>query len=166
MSQLSDQWAAGSTYEQFMGRWSRKLATQYVAWLQPATQLHWLDLGCGTGALTEAIFQSAAPASVIACDPAEPFIEYARQHFRHTSAAFVIAGADNFPAREGGYDVIASLLALNFFPDSRLALDRMRRSSAPGGSSCGPFGTRLQESTLARPNSTKADGFHYARPIA
>ena len=133
MSQFSDQWAAGSTYEQFMGRWSRKLASQYVAWLRPAVHLHWLDLGCGTGALTGAIFQHTAPASVMACDPAEPFVEYARQHVRRSSATFIIASADDFPVRDGGYDVIASLLALNFFSDPPAALDRMRKASTPGG---------------------------------
>lgn len=133
MTQLSDQWAAGSTYEHFMGRWSRKLAREYVRWLEPRTHLHWLDLGCGTGALTTAICDHAAPASVVACDPAAPLIEYARQHNRDSGASFVNAAAHDFPLRAGGYDAIVSLLALNFFPDPRAALQRMRIASVPAG---------------------------------
>ena len=133
MSPLSDQWAAGSTYEHFMGRWSRKLAREFLLWLQPRSHLHWLDLGCGTGALASAICDHAAPASVVACDPATPFIEYGRQHLPDRRASFVVAGAVDFPLRAGGYDMAASLLALNFFPDAGAALERMRMATVPGG---------------------------------
>src|SRR5215467_1473938 len=33
MTDLRDRWAAGSTYEDFMGRWSRRLAPRFVSWL-------------------------------------------------------------------------------------------------------------------------------------
>ena len=133
MSQLTDRWAAASTYERFMGRWSRTLAHEFVAWLQPADQLHWLELGCGTGALTSAICTDGRPASVVACDPAQAFIEYARENVADARVSFVVAGADDFPVRAGGYDVIASLLALNFFPDPAAALERMRLATVSGG---------------------------------
>jgi trans-aconitate methyltransferase len=129
----SDQWAAGATYEQFMGRWSRQLARELVDWLHPTTGLHWLDLGCGTGSLTSAICERGNPASVTACDPAAPFIEYAAQHVRDPRARFVTASATDFPLRDGGYDAIASLLALNFIPDPKAALNRMQLAAAPGG---------------------------------
>jgi precorrin-6B methylase 2 len=38
-----------------MGRWSRPVAEAALAWLAPSPGLTWLDVGCGTGALTEAI---------------------------------------------------------------------------------------------------------------
>jgi SAM-dependent methyltransferase len=133
MTRLSDQWAAGSTYDEFMGRWSRKLAHEFVRWLEPGSGLHWLDLGCGTGALTAAVCERAEPESVIGCDPSEPFIAFAREHISTSCASFAVAGAGDFPLRPGGYDVIASLLALNFFPDPQGALERMRQACATGG---------------------------------
>ncbi len=133
MSQLADNWAAGSTYEHFMGRWSRQLAHEYVHWLDCDAGLRWLDLGCGTGALTSAICQDAQPDAVVACDPSAPFIEFARQHVHDQRASFVLAGASNFPIQTGGYDVAASLLALNFFPDPAAAVKRMTSTAAPGG---------------------------------
>ena len=33
MSDVRDPWNAGSTYESFMGRWSRRLAPRFVSWL-------------------------------------------------------------------------------------------------------------------------------------
>jgi SAM-dependent methyltransferase len=147
MSQLSDHWTAGSTYEQFMGRWSRQLARKFVRWLHAASGLDWLDLGCGTGALTTAICEHADPNTVVACDPAAPFVEYARQHVRDPRASFVIASATDFPFSTNGYDVIASLLALNFFPDPGAAMERMRSATVSGGTitaSVWDYGAEMQ----------------------
>ncbi len=134
MSPLTDQWTAPATYEHFMGRWSRMLARVFLQWLRPAARAHWLELGCGTGALTSAILAKTEPASVTACDPAANFIEYARRNLPIERASFVIAGAADFPMRASGYDVATSLLALNFFPDPAAALARMGSATVPGGS--------------------------------
>lgn len=128
-----DRWAAPAGYELFMGRWSRRLAHKFVDWLETDPGLHWLEVGCGTGSLTEAIVAAVAPASMVACDPAAPFIEHARLRIRDQRVAFVVASADDFPMRAGGYDCITSLLALNFFPDPRSALARMCTAATPGG---------------------------------
>ena len=74
-------------------------------------------VGCGTGALTNAICDHADPASVLGCDPAEPFIEYARSTSQDARISFVVARAGGLPARANGYGSISSLLALNFFSD-------------------------------------------------
>jgi len=114
-----------------MGRWSRQLAPQSVSWLRIPASVHWLDVGCGTGALTNAICSLACPASVLGCDPAEPFIEYARRHSQDVRASFVVAGAGGFPSRPDGYGSVTSLLALNFFPDPEAAVHEMRSLTAP-----------------------------------
>ena len=57
-----------------MGRWSRLLAPRFVSWLSVRPAADWLDVGCGTGALADAIRAGANPASVVACDPSAPFI--------------------------------------------------------------------------------------------
>ena len=133
MSEVRDRWAAGSTYEDFMGRWSRLLAPKFVSWLRIPGGVHWLDVGCGTGALTNAICSHADPASVLGCDPAEPFIEYARRHCRDVRASFVVAGAGALPGRADGYGSVASLLALNFFSDPEAAVKEMRTLTTPQG---------------------------------
>ena len=48
MSDVRDQWAQGTAYEDFMGRWSRALARRLIAWLGIPKGVHWLDVGCGT----------------------------------------------------------------------------------------------------------------------
>jgi SAM-dependent methyltransferase len=133
MSDIHDTWNVGSAYEDFMGRWSRRLAPQFVAWLEIPANLHWLDVGCGTGALTDAICTYASPASVVGCDPAEPLIEYARSHSLHERSSFVVAGAGGLPRHVDGYGCVTSLLALNFMPDPSAAIQEMRSLSVSRG---------------------------------
>jgi SAM-dependent methyltransferase len=133
MSEITDRWATGAHYEDFMGRWSRALATRFVSWLGLPPGLDWLDVGCGTGALTQAILDQAQPASVVACDPAAPFVEYARDRPQDERVSFVVGGAGDLPKREGGYGTIASSLALNFIPAPAAAVVEMRGLARRGG---------------------------------
>jgi len=133
MAELSDKWTAGATYEDFMGRWSRLLAPRFVSWLSVRPTANWLDVGCGTGALADAICVGADPASVVACDPSEPFIEYARQRQIDPRISFVVAGIGQLPTRPGRFNSVTSLLALNFFPKPEASIDEMRRITAVHG---------------------------------
>ena len=73
-----ENWAAGDPYEQYVGRWSRKVAREFLAWLQVPPGKTWGDVGCGTGALTETILAEWDPDSIAAIDRAEGFIAQAR----------------------------------------------------------------------------------------
>ena len=61
-----------------MGRWSRQIAPQFVDWLATASDLDWVEIGCGTGALSAQILKRVAPASLVAIDPSAGFIAKAR----------------------------------------------------------------------------------------
>jgi trans-aconitate methyltransferase len=54
-TERKDTWAAGKLYEPYVGRWSRIVAQEFLAWVEAPPNLDWLDVGCGTGALTEVI---------------------------------------------------------------------------------------------------------------
>ena len=128
-----DRWVAGDAYEAYMGRWSRLLARVFIEWLHPRPSANWLEVGCGTGALTSIICDLGEPASVLACDRSEPFIEHARTNLSDARASFVVAGADALPRRDGGYDAVVSGLVLNFLPDPGGAVSSMRECLRPGG---------------------------------
>jgi len=133
MTEPQDGWLAGTAYENFMGRWSRQLAPRFVSWHRSPAGRHWLDVGCGTGALATAIHVHADPASVLGCDPAAAFVEFAQREVRGDRLSFRVAGVGALPRREGGYDCVTSLLALNFFPDPKAAVQEMKGLTAPGG---------------------------------
>lgn len=73
-------WASGGLYEPYVGRWSRLVAQELLTWLAVPGGNTWLDVGCGTGALTETSLKVADPARVVGIDPAEGFVSYARAH--------------------------------------------------------------------------------------
>jgi SAM-dependent methyltransferase len=133
MAEPNDEWGAGQSYEDFMGRWSRLLAPRFASWLSVRPGANWLDVGCGTGALADAICAGANAASVVACDPSAPFIEYARRRQVDPRISFVIAGIGELPTRPSGFDCVTSLLALNFFPEPVAAIREMRRITASNG---------------------------------
>jgi SAM-dependent methyltransferase len=128
-----DKWVTGNAYEAFMGRWSRPLARAFLEWLCPKPSANWLEVGCGTGALTSTICDLCGPASVVACDPSQPFIEHARRNLPDTRVSFIVAGAEALPCREGGFDLIVSGLVLNFLPDPAATLASIRERVRPGG---------------------------------
>jgi len=123
---IDDQWAAGDAYEAYMGRWSRLVAMEFVQWLKAEPGGAWLEVGCGSGALTASICQVGEPGSVVACDQSAPFVEYMRTHVRDPRVTGVAATTDALPARTGGFDVVVSGLVLNFIPEPTVALAAMR----------------------------------------
>jgi trans-aconitate methyltransferase len=60
-----DRWSAGDAYEPYVGRWSRPVAAEFLEWLAVPADARWLDVGCGTGALSETILERAAPREVL-----------------------------------------------------------------------------------------------------
>jgi ubiquinone/menaquinone biosynthesis C-methylase UbiE len=61
-----------------MGRWSRAVAAVFLEWLDIPKNFNWLDVGCGNGAFTEELIARCEPASVMAIDPSEAQLAYAR----------------------------------------------------------------------------------------
>lgn len=135
MSEASrhDAWQAGDRYDGYMGRWSRHVAPHFLDWLDQPSGLEWLDVGCGTGALSAAILAKADPRSVISIDPSEGFVATARSNVRDPRVEFRQGDAQALPLETASRDVIASALALNFVPDRGKALAEMKRIVRPGG---------------------------------
>jgi hypothetical protein len=66
---------------------SRHVAVAFVRWLDIPVGQHWLDVGCGTGALTAAVLDRAAPAEVTGVDPSDGFLASARDRVPAAIAA-------------------------------------------------------------------------------
>jgi SAM-dependent methyltransferase len=129
----TDVWASGDAYETYIGRWSRLVASEFLPWLAAARDARWLDVGCGTGALTEMILGSGAPAHIQAVDPSLAYVRFARSRIRDPRTAFVVADARSLPQPAQSVDVVVSGLALNFIPQPDVALAEMARATRAGG---------------------------------
>ena len=130
---LHDVWSAGHPYERYVGRWSRGIAEKFIDWLGLPANQRWLDVGCGTGAVTRAILERAAPAGVTGIDPSEGFITVARAQTDDARATFQVGDARALPVDDGTCDAAVSGLVLNFIPDPAKAVADMKRSVRPGG---------------------------------
>jgi SAM-dependent methyltransferase len=133
MAQEHDVWAAGDAYEAYVGRWSRRIAEVFLRWLDVPPGRRWLDVGCGTGALTEAVLALADPAEIVGVDPAEGFLSTAGARIVDPRASFRVGDAEALPLADGRFDAVVSGLALNFVPDPSRALSEFARVAALGG---------------------------------
>jgi len=124
-------WGASDTYEQYMGRWSRKIAPLFVDWLAPSQEKRWIDIGCGTGQLSLQIANKCTPSHQIGIDTSGGFLTQARKYV--PSAEFRVGDAQNIDLPDDAVDYAVSGLLLNFIPDKTKALSEMERIVRPHG---------------------------------
>lgn len=132
-SQRKDTWASGAAYEPYVGRWSRLVAREFLAWLAIPQGARWLDIGCGTGALSQTILDVASPREITGIDPSEGYITFARQQVRDHRVSFRIGDAEALPEASASYDAVVSGLVLNFVPQPSRAVAEMQRVARVGG---------------------------------
>ena len=126
-------WLGADAYEAYVGRWSRSVAPRFLDWLGVPEGKRWLDVGCGTGALSSAILTGCAPVEVVGVDPSLPFVAHAAIQVPDPRAAFRKGDAEHLPVDNGSFDAVVSGLVLNFVPDQPAALLEMRRAARPDG---------------------------------
>jgi ubiquinone/menaquinone biosynthesis C-methylase UbiE len=94
-----------------------------------------LDVGCGTGYLTQRAANAVGPTGrVVGLDPDEPAIAYARSVAR-PNCDFHVTGGEAIPEAEGSFDVVVSSLAVHHIPvqERPVAMREMYRVLRPGG---------------------------------
>ena len=126
-------WASGDVYEPYVGRWSRLVARELIAWLDRLPGGRWLDVGCGTGALSQTVLDRAAPASVNGIDASSGFVGHAQARVGDPRAAFQVADAQALPFEDARFDAAVSGLVLNFVPQPPRMVAEMRRVVRRGG---------------------------------
>ena len=130
---VSDTWASGQSYEAYVGRWSRLVAADFLAWLAVPPGARWLDVGSGTGVLSESVLVDRSPTDVVGVEPSDSFREYAAAQVPDPRVSFRAGSAQALPVDDGAFDVVVSGLVLNFVPARPAALAEMRRAARPGG---------------------------------
>ncbi len=128
-----DVWESGDSYEQYVGRWSRLVAREFIRWLASPGRRQWLDVGCGTGALSQTILVLAKPKRVKGIDRSDGFINTARSRVNHPSAEFSTGDAQDLPVESETYDASVSGLVLNFVPQPEQMVAEMARAARKNG---------------------------------
>jgi len=115
-----------ASYEQYIGRWSRRAAPAFLTWLGAPPARSWLDVGCGTGALCAAIVDHCSPGSVVGVEPSEGFLKLAEASLQ--SRVTVLQGsAASLPLADASVDVAVSGLVLIFIPDITAGMAEINR---------------------------------------
>jgi ubiquinone/menaquinone biosynthesis C-methylase UbiE len=114
-----------------MGRWSSRLAPLFMefAGIKAGDQV--LDVGCGTGVMTQAAAQLGANA--VGFDMSEQYLTYARAHRPHQNARYEQGDARKLPYPDSTFDAAISTLAIDVVPYAEEIVAEMRRVVKPGG---------------------------------
>ncbi len=129
----TESWESGESYQHYIGRWSRLVADEFIRWLNAPPQQRWLDVGCGTGALSRTILELASPATVQGIDPSQSHITFAHGTIHDERVAFSVGTAESLQLPSDSFDVVVSGLVLNFVPDPARGVVEMKRVIRQGG---------------------------------
>ncbi|MEX0682598.1 MAG: methyltransferase domain-containing protein [Dehalococcoidia bacterium] len=124
-------WTSGEAYKNYVGRWSRLVAAEFISWLDAPRGVRWLDVGCGTGELTRSALNLGA-GHVTGIDQSEAYITYARER-SSADAEFRVGDATALPVENDSFEVAVSGLVINFVPEPRRAIEEMARATKSGG---------------------------------
>jgi ubiquinone/menaquinone biosynthesis C-methylase UbiE len=116
-----------------MGRWSAKLAPRFAKFAGIRDGERVLDVGCGTGALIQAMVNLTRRCEVVGVDPVPGLITYARQRFTGAGITFDQGSAFELPYSDSSFDRSLSMLVFHLISAPEKAVSEMRRVTKAGG---------------------------------
>jgi SAM-dependent methyltransferase len=118
-----------TAYDNFMGRFSVRLAPVFADFAGVEAGQRVLDVGAGTGALTAELVRRGADAS--AADPSPSFVVALRERFPEIGVHE--APAEELPWPDEVFDAALAQLVLTFMRDARVGFAEMNRVVRSGG---------------------------------
>src|SRR5262245_5345336 len=123
----------GAAYERMMGNWSQRAGSIFLDWLAAASDLKWIDVGCGNGAFTQLLVERCAPLEVQGIDPSEGQLAFARKRLTSSVTELRQGDAMALPFPADRFDAATMALVLVFVPDPAKGVAEMVRVVRPGG---------------------------------
>jgi SAM-dependent methyltransferase len=123
----------GAAYDRGMGRWSLLAGEVFLDWLAPQRGARWIDVGCGSGAFSELLYQRCAPAEVQGIDPSDAQLTFARERSSVKDAVFQVGDATALPFADNRFDAAVMALVIFFVPDPAKGVREMVRVVRPDG---------------------------------
>jgi SAM-dependent methyltransferase len=121
---------SGDAYDRFMGRYSRELAPVFADFAGIEPGLTAVDVGCGSGVLTEELARRLGPERVAAVDPS-PLVEACAA--RVPGADVRKGAAEALPFPDASFDAALAQLVIHFLDDPVVGVVEMRRVVRPEG---------------------------------
>jgi SAM-dependent methyltransferase len=121
---------SGDAYDRFMGRYSRELAPVFADFGGIEAGMTVLDVGCGSGVLTEELAGRVGAENVAAVDPS-PLVEVCAE--RVPGADVRRGAAEALPWPGESFDTALAQLVIHFMEDPAAGVAEMARVTRPGG---------------------------------
>src|SRR5215813_1252788 len=123
-----------SSYDSYVGRWSRLFVPALLAAAEVAPGCRVLDVSTGTGEAALMTLPIVGTSGlVIGADISPAMVEDARDRLNDSSFWPVAADGQALPFRDGSFDAVTCQLGLQFFADPALGLREFRRVLRIGG---------------------------------
>ncbi|MGH3009431.1 MAG: class I SAM-dependent methyltransferase [Gaiellaceae bacterium] len=116
-------WDSDAAYDSFMGRFSRRLAPVFADFAGVRAGDRPLDVGAGTGALTEELVRRGAQTA--AAEPSAAFAASLRRRFPDLDVRE--APAEDLPWPDDSFDVALAQLVVAFMSDAQAGAREMAR---------------------------------------
>jgi SAM-dependent methyltransferase len=123
--------AGPDQYDRFMGRYSVPLAPRFAEFAGVVAGQRALDVGCGTGALTQELVTRLGAGMVRAVDPSEVFVAAVRSRLAVVQVECGVA--EKLPHADQLFDVALAQLVVHFMADPVSGLREMARVTVAGG---------------------------------
>ncbi|HVS85074.1 MAG TPA: class I SAM-dependent methyltransferase [Gaiellaceae bacterium] len=122
---------SSDAYDRFMGRYSRPLAVQFSEFAGVLEGMRVLDVGAGTGALTQQLVHLVGEENVAAAEPSPDYVETIRGRFPYADVRQ--APAEQLPWEDGTFDAALAQLVVVFLADAPRAARELARVTRSGG---------------------------------
>ena len=121
---------SGDAYDHFMGRYSRRLAPAFADFAAVEAGQRVLDVGCGSGVLTEELAGRVGAEQVSGVDPS-PLLAACAE--RVPGADLKEGKAEALPWPDDSFDAAIAQLVIHFMDDPAAGVTEMARVTRPGG---------------------------------
>jgi SAM-dependent methyltransferase len=122
---------SSDAYDRFMGRYSTPLATRFADFAGVGPPQRVLDVGAGTGALTDELVRRLGQENVAAAEPSPDYVATLRTRFPQLDVRE--APAEELPWEDGSFDAALAQLVVVFLNDAPRAVRELARVTRPGG---------------------------------
>jgi trans-aconitate methyltransferase len=126
--------SAAEQYDEVL-RHNREGAHRLVAALPDGRYDDVLDVGCGTGFVSEEMVARFGSARITGVDPSAGMLERFREKLAGlpVEATLIQAGVHDMDVPDAAFDAVVSGMAFHWFPEKPAALGAMTRRLRPGG---------------------------------
>ncbi|WP_164887208.1 malonyl-ACP O-methyltransferase BioC [Hahella sp. KA22] len=124
--------AAAATYDLLAGM-QKEVGESLVSLIRESAPQDIIDVGCGTGWLTQRLKNCFPEARLCAYDLSPGMIEYARAHHGDVAALWAVADMESLPVADASQDLVFSNMAMQWLDDPRVWFAEASRVLRPGG---------------------------------